>query len=132
MKAPIGQQYVLDASALIALLLMETGSDIVADAIGNGLISAVNLTEALSKLHDKGMRISEAIHAVRIFQLRVEAFDEKLALASAALRAPTIPFGLSLGDRACLALAQRKNLPVLTADRIWADLKLGLEIKLIR
>ena len=89
MKAAVARRCVLDASALIALLLMEPGSDIVADAIGNGVMSAVNLTEALSKLNDKGMAISEAIHAVRIFRLQVEAFDEKLALSSAALRSPT-------------------------------------------
>ena len=122
----------LDASALMALLLLEPGGDAVADVVGHGVISAVNLSEAISKLGQKGMGLSEAIHAVRIFQLHVEPFDEKLALSAAALRAPTMPFGLSFADRACLAVAQRMNLAVMTADKGWAKLELGIEIKVIR
>ena len=126
------KRYILDASALMALLLLEPGGDVVANVIGTGVISAVNLSEAISKLQQKGMALSEAIHAVRIFQLHVEPFDEKLALSAAALRAPTMQFGLSFADRACLAAAQHMNLAVMTADKIWAKLDLGIEIKLIR
>lgn len=59
-------------------------------------------------------------------------FDTDLALRAALLRNSTRPYGLSLGDRACLALARREGLPVLTADRSWAKLDVGVEVVLIR
>ena len=130
--APGVARYVLDSSALLAVLLVEPGGDIVADAITHALISAVNSAEVVSKLVDKGLPLSKAVRAVGIFQIQTEPFDDKQALAVAALRAPTSKFGLSLGDRSCLALAQKWNAPVLTADKAWAKLDLGIEIKIIR
>jgi ribonuclease VapC len=132
MKRPGVIRHVMDASAIMAMLLMEVGSDKVASVLDHGVLSAVNLAEAVAKLNQKGLPLSEANRMVRALQLEVMAFDAKQALASAALLSPTTPFGLSLGDRACLALAQRLNLPVMTADRIWAKLNIGVEIKLIR
>ena len=132
MKKPIPIRYVLDASAVIALLLAEPGSELVADAIKDGVISSVNLTEALAKLQERGMSIAAASYTLRIFQLQVEPFDEKMAYSAATLRAPTKQYGLSMGDRACLAVAQHLAYPVMTADKIWSKLDLGLEIKVIR
>jgi ribonuclease VapC len=132
MKRPGVIRHVMDASAIMAMLLMEAGSDKVASVLDHGVLSAVNLAEAVAKLTQKGMPLSEANRMVRALQLEIISFDAKQALVCAALLSPTTPLGLSLGDRACLALAQRMNLPVMTADRIWAKLNIGVEIKLIR
>ena len=132
MKRPGVIRHVMDASAVMAMLLMEAGGDKVAASLSYGVLSAVNLAEAVAKLTRKGLPLSQAIQMVRLLQLQVIAFDEAQAITSAALFAPTGVHGLSLGDRACLALAQRMNLPVLTADRAWAKLDIGVEIKLIR
>lgn len=125
-------RYVLDASAMLAVLQLEPGGDVVADAIENAVMSAVNVSEVVAALSRKGMPISEAIRALRIFQLQIEPFDEDAGYAAAALLRPTSPYGLSFGDRACLALGQRLNFPVMTADKAWAKLDLGIELKLVR
>lgn len=131
-KRPIVTRYVLDSSALLAVLFLEEGGDLVADVLGHAVISAVNMAETITKLVDRGMTLSKAAHAVRIFQMQVEPFDEHLAVSAAALRAPTAKIGLSLGDRACVAVAQKLNMPIMTADTIWAKLDIGVEVKLIR
>jgi ribonuclease VapC len=125
-------RHVLDSSALMAALLVEPGGDVVADVLTNAVMSAVNTAEVVSKLVDKGMPLSKAVKAVHIFRLHIEPLDTHQAIAIAALRAPTVKFGLSLGDRACLALAQQLKLPVMTADKIWANLDIGVEIKVVR
>lgn len=125
-------RYVLDSSAMLAVLQVEPGGDIVADAIENAVMSAVNLSEVIASLSKKGMPVSEAIRALRIFQLQIEPFDEQMAFTAASLRLPTSRFGLSLGDRACLAVGQRLNFPIMTADQAWSDLDLGLELIMIR
>ncbi len=117
---------------MLAVLQLEPGGDIVADAIENAVMSAVNLSEVIAALSRKGMAVSEAVRVMRIFQLRVEPFDETAAYATAALLNPTRPYGLSLGDRACLVLGQRLNFPIMTADKAWANLDLGIELKMIR
>ena len=59
-------------------------------------------------------------------------FDRELALGAAALLLPTVAWDLSLGDRACLALARVRDLPAVTADRAWAKLDLGIRIEVVR
>ena len=125
-------RYVLDSSALLAVLQLEPGGDIVADAIENAVMSAVNLSEVIAALSRKGMPVSEAIRALRIFQLKIEPFDEAAGYAAAALLRPTSPYSLSFGDRACIVLGQRLHYPIMTADRAWARLDLGIELKMIR
>ena len=95
-------------------------------------MSSVNVAEVVSTLQRKGLSLSAAINVLRLFQLPVESFDEAQALAVAALWPATKPYGLSLGDRACLVLAQRLNAPLLTADKVWGQLNLGIEIRVIR
>lgn len=125
-------EVVLDSSALLAFLWQEVGSDIVAECIGDAVISAVNFAETISKLVSRGSSSETARSAVGIARVDVIDFDQRLAEESGGLIAKTRPFGLSLGDRACLALAQREHLPVLTADRIWQNLDVGVEIRVIR
>ncbi len=129
---------VLDASALLAYLQGEPGADAVADALlQTAAISAVNWAETLSKLAERGQDPDAVTTYLREQGLLDQALiiyplDEEIGLDIAKLRIPTRSLGLSLGDRACLALALKLNLPALTTDRAWENLSLGLEIRVIR
>jgi len=124
---------VLDASALLAYLLDEPGAERVQEALAtDALVGTVNLAEVLSKLADAGEDPEEAMNAIGALPLELVPFDEDQALESALLRPSTSPAGLSLGDRACLALGRRLGRPVLTADRTWPELVPGLEVSVIR
>ena len=124
---------VLDASALLALLLGEAGADRVADLLPRSSVSAVNLSEVAAKLNERGMPEVGVRAALGDLDLDVHAFDEAAAFAAGRLRPPTRGHGLSLGDRACLALAMRLDAVAATADHAWAGLDLdGLRIELIR
>ena len=95
-------------------------------------ISAVNVTEVLTRLIDRGMTAHDAEAAFDALELAVSPFDDAAARACAALRPASRAFGLSIGDRACLALAQAQKLPALTADRAWAQLDCGVVIEQVR
>ena len=123
---------VADASAVIALLVGEPFLRFEPQRLGNALISAVNLSEVLARLLEIGMPESEADTAVAKLNLRVVAFDGPQASATARLRSVTRHAGLSLGDRACLALGNALGCAVVTADRAWARLDLGIQVILIR
>ena len=125
--------YVLDASALLVLLKGETGSERVIEALMDGAaISAVNFSEVVAKLREGGM-LEEAIHeSLDSLELDIVEFDTEFAYQAGLLCPLTKSAGLSLGDRACLALAQNLNLPALTADRAWDGLSLGIRIQVIR
>ena len=129
---------VLDASALLALLKGEPGAERVAEALERGAyLSAVNLAEVLSRLADWGEDPAEAqarMAQVGLLGAAVEVlpFTGEDALEVARLRALTRAYGLSFGDRACLALARRLGLPALTAERAWAELGLGIPVEIIR
>jgi ribonuclease VapC len=125
--------YVLDASALLVLLKGETGSERVIEALMDGAaISAVNFSEVVAKLREGGM-LEEAIHeSLDSLELDIVEFDTEFAYQAVLLRPLTKSAGLSLGDRACLALAQNLNLPALTADRAWDGLSLGIRVQVIR
>jgi len=123
---------VLDASAILALLLGEAGADDVAHSVARGAaVSTVNLTEAAEVLARNELT-PEPIMARFCEQVVVEPFTYDDALAAAALSPPTRPQGLSLGDRACLALAERLDATALTADRQWSGLEIGVSIRLVR
>jgi len=123
---------VVDASAVIALLVGEPFTRFDPLHLPNASISAVNLSEVLARLQEIGMPESDVAGAVARLNLRVVAFDEPQARAAARLRSVTRHIGLSLGDRACLALGDRLGCPVVTADRVWASLDVGIEIVVIR
>lgn len=95
-------------------------------------MSAVNVAEVVSRLADTGMNAAEVRSLVGTLGLEVAPFDEELAHATGMLRLTTRDKGLSLGDRACLALAKHLAFPALTADRGWAELDIGVEVTLIR
>jgi PIN domain nuclease of toxin-antitoxin system len=122
----------LDASALLAYLQQEPGGDVVRPYIADAAICTVNLSEAMSVLVRKGHPFAEAKLDIEMLNLTVVGFDTDLAFQSGALIARTKQYGLSFGDRACLACAAREGIPVLTAERSWADLDLRIDIQLIR
>ena len=124
--------YVVDASAVLAFVNNEPGSEAVESVLDNAIISTVNLAEVGAKLVDKGMTVEEARQVRTSLGLQVRDFDEYLAEESVRLRSVTKSKGLSLGDRACLALAVLEKAEVLTTDRIWAELDIGCDIQVIR
>ena len=124
--------WVIDSSAVLAWLYLEGGSDVAEAALSVSLISSVNLAEVMTRLVEGGCTDEEAAVLVLRGDYKVIAFDQNLAMRAGALRRRTRHLGLSLGDRACLALAEQEGLPILTADRSWAKLDIGVEIRLIR
>ena len=124
--------YVIDASAMLALIKKEPGAEYVRARISRSLASTVNLAEVGAVLSDWGLS-DDDIQTVTI-KLGVESapFDLHQAQLSAELRRVTRSMGLSLGDRACLALAKSATLSALTADRTWLDAGTDVEIELIR
>jgi ribonuclease VapC len=123
---------VVDASALLALLSQEGKAERRPVVLKDATMSAVNLSEVVAKLAEAGMPEAEIRSALDPLGLEVVAFDAGQAYLAGLLRPQTKAVGLSLGDRACLALAQKRGSPVLTMDRAWARLQIGVEVRLMR
>jgi ribonuclease VapC len=121
---------VLDASALLALINGEKGSEIVMSHLPDAVISSVNFGEVVAKLIEVGWTEVEVRQGLEALNLDVIGFDRDLAYRSGLLREKTKSLGLSFGDRACLALAERLGISVLTSDRAWG--KLGMAVTVIR
>lgn len=125
--------YVLDASALLALLHRESGLEIVQASVAVSVISSVNWAEVIQKIIARsGRQPNEVVDELEYLGLDVIPFTADDAEMSAGLWSLGRHIGLSLGDRACLSLARRYGLPALTGDRRWATLDLGAEVRLIR
>ena len=124
---------VFDASAILALLRDEPGADVVAQYIGDGLISAVNFQEVVKGLLRRGVPVDAALAMLVALHLDVRPHGRDDAIAAAKLYPATKEFGSGLGDRTCMALAIAEGLPVLTADQEWAKIKIpGLKLTLAR
>ena len=123
---------VLDASALLALLNDEKGADKVRELLPDALISTVNLAEVVTRLSLLGMPAEQTREILTLLGLEIVPFDEEQAFLTGLLVAKTHSLGLSLGDRACLALANVTSTTAVTADRVWKELKLGVKIQLVR
>lgn len=123
---------VLDASAVLALLLGEPGADAVRGRRTGALLSAVNYSEIVARTAGLCGSLEEARRRVDRQELEVVPLDRDLAAVAASLASVGRPLGLALADRCCLALALSRNLPVLTADRAWRRLDLDLIVELIR
>lgn len=123
---------VLDASAALALLQGEPGTDVVAEALGTTSMSAVNFCEIWQKLLDHGLDADVLCAGLQALGLSVIPFGSDDAAATARLREPTRARGLSLADRACLALGSRLGQGVLTADWAWTVLDLDVDVRQIR
>jgi ribonuclease VapC len=125
-------RFVLDASAVIALLRRERGFRVVAAAVPRAAMSAVNVAEVLTKAIEVGSTVEDELRDLAEWRLTLAPFTPEDATLAALFVSGTRAHGLSLGDRACLALASRLRVPALTADKAWAALNVGVEVRLIR
>jgi ribonuclease VapC len=124
---------VLDASAILALIHDEPGSDLVSELLPGSVLGAVNLAEVIGKLVDLGIDPAPVRTLLITAGVAIEPFTAADAELAGALRETAAGRLLSLGDRCCLALALRQHpAEVLTADRAWADLHLPLQVRLLR
>ena len=123
---------VLDSSAVLVLVQREPGFETVAGFFSTAAISTVNLAEVASKLADKGLLSAELRNLLQQLNLEIIDFDEELSYLVADLREATRATGLSLGDRACLATAKKLGVRAVTADRKWGQLKVGVEVQIVR
>jgi ribonuclease VapC len=124
--------YILDASALLAVLNSEGGKDIVVQTLDSAIISTVNGSETLKKLIERGVPPNEARALLNSFDVPFQAFDEEISYHAAKLWPITRAKGISFADRACLATAIVLSGTAITADRAWLDLDLPCPIELIR
>jgi PIN domain nuclease of toxin-antitoxin system len=123
----------LDSSAVLALVLQEPGADTVLAAVDRGAsIGAVNLSEVISRLVRDQWTDAEIREAIEPLTIPVISVDESIAWQAGLLSRETARLGLSLGDRYCLALGRNLGLPVMTADRVWAELDVGVEVVVCR
>ena len=125
-------EVVLDSSAVLGLLWSERGSDQVAAVIHNSLLSVVNEAEVISVLIQRGETPQNAMEIALRLPCLIVDLDRQLARRAGSLWRYFKKRGLSLGDRCCLALAEREHLPVLTSDKRWADLSIGVEVRLFK
>jgi len=123
---------ILDASALIAYLHQEPGWETVRANISESCIGSVNWCEVAQKIGQKGLNADKARDFLYELGMAIAPFSVAQAELAARLWGSTNQYGLSLADRACLALAMDRELPILTADRVWAELDLAIEIRLLR
>lgn len=128
----MNKSYVLDASALLAVIFQEAGSEKLEGSLDGAVMSSVNLSEVVAKLLEKGFSQETMHEFLTGFGLRSNDFEIQDAFAAGKLRPLTKDFGLSLGDRACIALAQRLDLPVVTSDQAFEGAAELVKVELIR
>ena len=125
---------VLDASAILAVLFREPGAELVERYYLHAIVSSVNLSEVAAKLCDRGMAAGDVAGLLSGLDLDVHVFDETQAFLAGFLREATRSQGLSIGDRACLALGITGGVAVVTADRIWSVIshRIGVRVIVVR
>ena len=128
----MSNKIVLDASALLCLLNDEPGADQVAQVLTRSVIGAVNLGEVVSKLRDRGLTLDEVNEALGGLHLDVRSLSPAQAIIIGDLRPATRSLGLSLGDRACLALAIELSAEVYTTDAALVDADVGITLTNVR
>ena len=126
--------YVIDASALLAQMQSEIGCELIDNLVleHKCVVSTVNLVEVATKLIDKGLAPELLARTLKELDVQPIDFDQEQALLSAKLRVSTKSAGLSLGDRACLALAQLMQGTAVTADHAWQDVKSVVDVKILQ
>ena len=123
---------ILDASAILAVLNDELGAEHVMPLLEDAAVCSVNFAEVVSKLTERGGSLNQIREALLAIGLNVVDFDVSLAERTGTLRAETRSRGLSLGDRACVALAEREGVPAVTGDQRWYGAVAGIEVHVIR
>jgi PIN domain nuclease of toxin-antitoxin system len=131
-KKRVMAEFVLDASALLAVIHGEPGAETVMAALEDAIISTVNYAEVISKLVERGATFEDADVAVQKMAIPVAEFDITQARRAGELRVATKSRGLSLADRACLALGEREGAAVLTGDRRWEGAVPDIQVRLFR
>ena len=121
---------VFDSSALLAFSRQEPGANLAASHLSTGHVSAVNASEFVQKLSQYGDNGARALEILERLGLKVQEVGREDAIVAAAIYGMSKPFGLSLGDRMCLALAQRLGAEVLTADEAWLNVAEVLELRI--
>jgi PIN domain nuclease of toxin-antitoxin system len=123
---------VLDASAMLAFMFREAGHAVVEAALPSVCMSTVNLAEVLARFVRDGHSAATVWDHLSNTGIEWVPFTEAQSRIAADLVTTTASIGLSLADRACLALAIDRQLPTLTADRAWAQADVGVEVRMIR
>jgi ribonuclease VapC len=123
---------VIDSSAFLAFLQREEGANSVRPLLRHSFVSTVNWSEVMEKSFRRGVNLERLLSYSLSYKLLILPFTEEDAVTAAQLWEHTRLYGLSFGDRACLALAKRLGVPVLTADRAWQKLKVGVTVRPIR
>jgi ribonuclease VapC len=123
---------VIDASVVLAYLRDEPGGDVLVRDDGPFCLSTINLAEIMAKVIDLDLSSDDVTRVLKTLPIESVDFTREDAARTATLRTKSRRLGLSLGDRACLALGARLAIPVLSADRAWATLDLDIDIRLIR
>ena len=123
---------IVDSSVLLAGLRGEPNADRFVEAIDEKIVNTVIMAEVISKLVSVGLSGEDAWRDAKTVMDRIVPFDERQCRIAGELIAQTRRSGLSLGDRACLALGLVMQLPVYTADRSWQELEIGVEIHIVR
>ena len=123
---------ILDASAVLAFLFGEVGGAQIAPLLNTSALTSINLAEVASRLAEAKMPVDEIQEVVDGLDCQIVAVSREVGLEAGLLRTAMRHRGLSLGDRVCLAFAKQAGLPVLTADRPWAELDVGVDVRLIR
>ena len=124
---------VLDASAILTVIHGEPGQEkLTPELLAGAIASTVNLAEVQAKLVSRGWAPVEAWEDITSPIREAIPFNEQHARIAGSLVSLTQPLGLSLGDRACLALGMVLKVHVYTADKTWKGLKLNIRIHVIR
>jgi len=126
------KKVLLDTSAIIALLKKEPGYELLEEVIANGAVSTVNLSELVSVLARNSIEESEIDEIIRDIIPEIVPFTEDIAVQAGKLVKLTKDFGLSLGDRACIATGIYHNMPIYTTDKVWKNLKTSVQIVVVR
>ena len=125
-------RYMLDASAVLAMMLGEGGGEEVRKRLASSQISTVNLSEVVAKLQEGGVPDDVITSSLVELDFDVLTFDKEQALRAGLLRSATRRAGLSLGDRACLSAAASRNAVAVTTDRAWGKVEVDIDIEVLR
>jgi ribonuclease VapC len=126
------ERYCLDASALLCVLLEEPGADYITERLTAALVSATSYAEVIAKLVDRGAPAEDVVTIMADLDIEIVPVDRKQAELSGWIHAATREAGLSIGDRACLALALTRRAVAVTMDPRWRHIDCDIEIEIAR
>ena len=129
----MNNKIIFDASAVIALLAKEKGFEVIKRHLKNAIISSVNISEVYKYcIEVQKLTKDEALLLITLSDIKIVDFNEEQALITAEIVIKTKKYGISLADRACIALAILKNTSIITCDKIWQKFDIGIEFIIAR